>query len=349
MGHKAGDCPKLKQPTARRAYVMHAEQAEPDTTLITAGIATYALLDSGATHSFISESFVKELRILPVDVESGFRVTVPSAEHMISSSVVKDVELKLQKYIIRADLIVLPTPEFDIILGMDCLTLNVSTIDFRRRTVSIRPPNEKAFIFEAAQNNQMPHIISCMRAKKLIQKGCQNFLVSIISAPDIDSRSIENVKVVKDFSDVFLDDVSGIPPEREVEFIIELKPATMPISKAPCILAPVELKELKDQIQELLDKGFIRPSFSPWDTPMLFFKKKDGIMRLCIDYIELNRRVAFLGHIVSKEGIEVDQSKVESVKQWLVPKNVTEICSFSWVYLATISSSSKASHPLMYP
>ncbi|XP_073313444.1 uncharacterized protein [Primulina huaijiensis] len=149
MGHKAGDCPKLKQPTTGRAYVIHAEQAEPDTTLIT---------DSGATHSFISESFVKQLGILLVDVESGFRVTVPSGEHMVSNSMVKDVELKLQKNIIRADLMVIPMPEFDIILSMDWLTLNGAIIDFRRRSVSIRPPNGKPFIFKAAQNKQMPHI-----------------------------------------------------------------------------------------------------------------------------------------------------------------------------------------------
>ncbi|XP_075473955.1 uncharacterized protein LOC142505014 [Primulina tabacum] len=130
MGLKAGNCRKLKQPTTGRAYVMQDEQAEPDMTLITAGIATYALLDSGATYSFISESFMKKLRILPVDVESGFKVIVPSGEHMVSSSMVKDVELKLQKNIIRLDLIVLPMCEFEIILGMDWLTLNGATIDF---------------------------------------------------------------------------------------------------------------------------------------------------------------------------------------------------------------------------
>ncbi|XP_075504419.1 uncharacterized protein LOC142541850 [Primulina tabacum] len=205
MGHKAGDFPKLKQPTIGRAYVMHAEQAEPDTTLIT---------DSGATHSFISESFVKKLGILSVDVESGFIVTVPSSEHMVSSSMVKDVELKLQKNIMRADLIVLLMPEFDIILGIDWLTLNGATIEFRRRTVSIRSPGGKAFIFEATRNNQMSHIISCIHAKKLIQKDCLGFLASIISAPDIDSQSIEGVEVFKDFPDVFPDDVSCIPPER---------------------------------------------------------------------------------------------------------------------------------------
>ncbi|XP_075494680.1 uncharacterized protein LOC142532249 [Primulina tabacum] len=269
MGHKAGDCPKLKQPTTGRAYVMNAKQAEPDTTLIIgrillAGIATYALLDSEATHSFISESFVKKLRILPVDIESRFRITVPSGEHMVSSSVVKNVELKLQKNIIRADHIVLPMLEFDIILGMDWLTLNGATMDFRWRTVSIRPPSGKTFIFEAAQNNQMSHIISYTCARKLIQKGCQGFLASIIYAPDIDSRFIEDVEVFKDFPDMFPDEVYGIPPEREVEFAIELMPNTVPIYKAPYQLAPAEMKELKDQIQELLDKGFIRHSLSPW-------------------------------------------------------------------------------------
>ncbi|XP_075515454.1 uncharacterized protein LOC142550102 [Primulina tabacum] len=140
--------------------------------------------------------------------------------------------------------------------------------------------------YDAAQNNQMPHIISCMRAKNLIKKGVPKFL-SIISAPDTDSRSIEDVEVVKDFPDVFPDDLSCIPPETEVEFAIELMPNTVPISKG---------------------------------APVLFVKKKDGNIRL--------EKEAFMGHIVSKEGIEVDLSKVELVKQWPMPKSVTEIRSF---------------------
>ncbi|XP_075499166.1 uncharacterized protein LOC142537543 [Primulina tabacum] len=208
MGHKAGDCPKLKQPTTGREYVIHDEQAEPDTMLIIgqillAGVATYALLDSGATHSFISKSFVKKLGVLRVDVESGFRVTVPSGQHMVSNSMVRDLGLKFQKNIVPVDLIVLPMPGFDIILGMDWLTLNGATFEFLRRMVSIRPPNGIAFIFEAAQNQQMPHIISCIRARKLIQKGCQVFFASTISAPDIDSQSIEDVEVVKDYPGIF--------------------------------------------------------------------------------------------------------------------------------------------------
>ncbi|XP_075494682.1 uncharacterized protein LOC142532250 [Primulina tabacum] len=161
---------------------------------------------------------------------------------MVSTSMVKYVELKFQKNIVQADLIVLPKPEFDIILGMDRLTLNGDTIDFQWRSVNVRPPNGKAFIFEVVQNNQMPHIISCIRAKKLIRRRCQGFLASIISIPDIDSRSIKDVEVVKDFLDVFPDDVFGIAPKGEVKFAIELMPGTVPISKAPYRQEPAEMK-----------------------------------------------------------------------------------------------------------
>ncbi|KAL0549282.1 hypothetical protein IC582_013763 [Cucumis melo] len=87
----------------------------------------------------------------------------------------------------------------------------------------------------------------------------------------------------------FPEELPGLPPHREVEFAIELEPGTVPISRAPYRMAPAELKELKVQLQELLDKGFIRPSVSPWGAPVLFVKKKDGSMRLCIDYRELNK------------------------------------------------------------
>jgi hypothetical protein len=88
---------------------------------------------------------------------------------------------------------------------------------------------------------------------------------------------------------VFPEELLGIPPDREIEFTINLLPNTAPISKASYRMAPLELKELKDQLQELLDKGFIRPSVSPWGALVLFVKKKDGSMRLCIDYRELNK------------------------------------------------------------
>ena len=95
--------------------------------------------------------------------------------------------------------------------------------------------------------------------------------------------------IVRDFLEVFPEDLPGLPPNREIEFVIELVLGTSPISKAPYRMVPTELKELKTQLQELLDKKFIRPSHSPWGAPILFLKKKDGTMRMWIDYRELNK------------------------------------------------------------
>ena len=98
-----------------------------------------------------------------------------------------------------------------------------------------------------------------------------------------------DIPIVREFPDVFPEDLPGIPIDREIEFSFDLLPGTSLILKAPYQMAPIELKELKEQLQKLLDKGLIRPSASPWGASVLFVKKKDGAMRLCIDYRELNR------------------------------------------------------------
>ena len=99
---------------------------------------------------------------------------------------------------------------------------------------------------------------------------------------------LEEIPVVCEYADVFPDDLPGMPPDRDIEFIIELQTGTAPISKRPYRMPPKELAELKIQLQELLDKGFIRPSASPWGCPALFVKKKDDSLRLCVDYRPLN-------------------------------------------------------------
>ena len=100
---------------------------------------------------------------------------------------------------------------------------------------------------------------------------------------------MDEILVVKEFPDVFPKELPGLPPVREVEVSIDILPETTPIAQAPYRMAPAEFAELKIQLQELLDKGFIRPSISPWGAPVLFVKKKDGTFRLCIDYRQLNK------------------------------------------------------------
>ena len=130
--------------------------------------------------------------------------------------------------------------------------------------------------------------MTAMKANKIIRKSYQRYLAYAIELRDSGSR-LEDIPIVREFSDVFPEDLPGIPPNREIDFQIELAPRTKPISKAPYRMAPLELKELKVQMEELVSKGFVRPSTSPWGAPVLFVKKKDGSLRLCIDYRELNK------------------------------------------------------------
>ncbi|XP_073317270.1 uncharacterized protein [Primulina huaijiensis] len=132
---------------------------------------------------------------------------------MVTTSIVSNLELRLLKNAVQVDHILLSMPEFDIILGMDWLSLNEASIDFWHRSVSIRPPSRKFFVFKTVRNKQMPHIISCNCVRKLMRRGCQAFLASVTSVPVSDSQKLEDVEVVIDFPSVFPEDVSGIPPD----------------------------------------------------------------------------------------------------------------------------------------
>ncbi|GJS37014.1 hypothetical protein Tco_0535396 [Tanacetum coccineum] len=125
-----------------------------------------------------------------------------------------------------------------------------------------------------------------------IVRGCDVFLAHITTKEAKDNsegKRLEDVLIVRDFPDVFPKDLSGIPPARQVEFQIDLVPGAAPVVWAPYRLTPSEMKELVKQLQEISDKGFIRPNSSPWGAPVLFVKKKDGSFRMCIDYRELNK------------------------------------------------------------
>ena len=131
-------------------------------------------------------------------------------------------------------------------------------------------------------------MISTLAAQRMLRKGCQGYLAYVVEKGK-EGTLVDEIPVVREFPDVFSDDIAGLPPEREVELTIDLIPRTEPIYIPPYRMDPTELRKLKAQLEELLTKGFIRPSIPPWGAPVLFVKKKDGSLRLCIDYRQLNR------------------------------------------------------------
>ena len=127
-----------------------------------------------------------------------------------------------------------------------------------------------------------------MKARRFLRRGCEAFL-ALIHDSKREQVNLENIPMIREFLDVFPKELPGVPPEREVDLSIEVVQGTTPILRTPYHMAPTKLKELKTQLQELLYKGFIRPSVSPWGAPVLFVKKKDGTLRMCIDYQQINK------------------------------------------------------------
>ena len=162
-----------------------------------------------------------------------------------------------------ADLVPLPMVDFDIILGMDFLSSYRAVIDCFRKEVSFHVFGGEEVKFCGDKSIGQCRIISCLRAKSLLAKGCEGFLAHVVDTQQ-PSPKMEDIPIVQEFTDVFPEELPGIVPDREIEFTIELVPGASPISIAPYRMAPAELLELKIQLKEYLDKGFIRPSASSW-------------------------------------------------------------------------------------
>ncbi|KAL0533473.1 hypothetical protein IC582_030313 [Cucumis melo] len=302
-GHTADRCPLrvtgiaqnqgAGAPHQGRVFATNRTEAEKAGTVVTGTLPVlghYALVlfDSGSSHSFISSAFVSHARLEVEPLHHVLSVSTPSGECMLSKEKVKACQIEISGRVIEVTLIVLDMLDFDVILGMDWLAANHASIDCSRKEVTFNPPSMASFKFKGGGSKSLPQVISAIRASKLLSQGTWGILASVVDTREADV-SLSSEPVVRDYPDVFPEELPGLPPHREVEFAIELEPGTVPISRAPYRMAPAELKELKVQLQELLDKGFIRPSVSPWGASVLFVKKKDGSMRLCIDYRELNK------------------------------------------------------------
>ena len=220
--------------------------------------------------------------------ECSMVVSLPTGDSLIANRVYKGSKVTIASHEFEADLIVLDIHDFDIILGMDWLAKHRATVDCYRKEVQFSQPGEPEVIFCGERKILSTSLISVMQANKMLRKACQGYLVYAIESANSEMQ-LEKVPMVNEFFDVFPEDLPGLPLDREIEFEIELAPGTEPISIAPYRMAPAELKELKVQMEELMSKGFVKTSTSPWGAPVLFVKKKDGSLRLCIDYRQLNK------------------------------------------------------------
>ncbi|KAL5855345.1 hypothetical protein ACOSQ4_005147 [Xanthoceras sorbifolium] len=265
-----------------RAYVIRAQKNRDAPDVITGMVSIFdltvtALIDPGSTHSYICDAMIRDRYLKTESTEFDVIVSSPLGHSVIVNRVSRYCPIRIQEYEFPGDLIELSFHDFDVILGMDYL-----------KRVTLKTANGAEVLMVGNRRDYLSNVISTITALKLIRKGCEAYLAHVVDSRKVDF-SLQNIPTVCDFSDVFPEELPDLPPVREVEFVIDVIPGTAPVSIAPYRMAPAELKELKLQLQKLLDKGFIRPSVSPWGAPVLFVKKKDGSMRLCIDYRQLNK------------------------------------------------------------
>ena len=294
-GRGRGSAPGIQtEPrTQARVYAVTQQDADAAPDVVTGIISildhdAYLLVDPGATHSFASKPFLDRFQIETQPLEGRMRVSLLVGDPLLADRVVRDSRVLIEGQEFPADLVALDMRDFDVVLGMDWLSRHRATLDCYNKEVKLNRPGKLEVKFRGLRRELSSCMISAMTAQKMLRKGCQGYLAYVMETGK-EGTILDEIPVVREFPDVFPDDIAGLPSEREVEFTIDLISGTEPISIPPYRMAPAELRELKAQLEELLSKGFIRPSISPWGAPVLFVKKKDGSLRLCIDYRQLNR------------------------------------------------------------
>ena len=188
-------------------------------------------------------------------------------------------ELEISGTLLTVDLRIMDMSKFDVILGMDWLTAYRIVIDCECRRVIAYTQDGTRMVFQGDKHDILPQTVYESKCRGQLA----GWLVSL-TLEDEERSDLDLPRVVCKYVDVFPDELPGLPPWRVVDFGIELHPGTLPISMTPHRMAPVELQELRVQLQKLLDKGFIRPGTSPWGASVLFAKKRGKTLRLCIDY-----------------------------------------------------------------
>ena len=255
-------------PTApAQAYVMKAREDQNAPEVIAGIFSLYdiemhALIDPGSTHSYVCMEHVFDKVPAMEKLTYDMHVTSLLGHSVSVNSIYRNCPIVIQTREFLSDLITLLFHEFYLILGMDWLSKHRAIVDCGQKTVVLTCFDQTEVIVRGIGSSVMSNVISTMQARRFMRKGYETFLDVILDSKR-GQVDVEKILVVREFLDVFPEELPGIPLEREVDLAIEIVPGTFPMSRAPYRMAPTELKELKSQLQEILDKGFIRPSVSP--------------------------------------------------------------------------------------
>ncbi|GJS38377.1 putative reverse transcriptase domain-containing protein [Tanacetum coccineum] len=296
QGHTRNRCPrKVKQEEVgkarSRAYAI--KDAEPKGPNVVTGTFllnnryAFILFDLGSDRSFVETKFSSMLNIDPVKIRASYEVELADGRVVSMNTILKGCTLNLVNHIFEIDLMLIELGTFDVIIGMDWLVKHDVVIVCGEKVVRI-PYINKMLIVESDKGVSRLKVISCIKARKYVERGSHLFLAHV-TKKILKEKRLEDVLIIREFPEVFPEELPRLPSPRQVEFRIDIVPGAAPGVHAPYRLAPSKMRELLVQLQELLEKGFIHPSSSSWGASVLFVKKKDGSFRMCMDYRELNK------------------------------------------------------------
>nr|GEX54407.1 putative reverse transcriptase domain-containing protein [Tanacetum cinerariifolium] len=235
------------------------------------------LFDSRADKNFVDIKFSHLIDIKPIKLNSSYKVELANEKVVSTNSVLRGCTLNLIDHLFDIDLMPIELGTFDVIVGMDWLVERDALIVCCKKEVHV-PYKNKTLVVKSDNSVSRLKVISSIKARKYIERGSQLFIAQV-TEKELAKKQLQDVPMICNLPEVFLDDLTGLPPPRQVEFKIELIPGDAPVARAPYRLTPSELKELSNQLKELSDKGFIRSSSSPWGAPVLLkkYKEKDKI------------------------------------------------------------------------
>ncbi|GJV96530.1 putative reverse transcriptase domain-containing protein [Tanacetum coccineum] len=247
-----------------RVYNLCVEVAVKDNNVVNGTFLIYnvydsVLFDTGADRSFVSYAFSKYIDIYPTTLDTNYSVELADGKSQTTKTILRGCTLNLQNHLFKIDLLPIELGSFDVIVGMDWMAEHHAAVVCYVKYIRVPYRNDMLIVQgerSGVKNKSRLEVISSIRTQKYINQGCQVFLIQMMKEEEteIPERRIEDVPIVRDFPEVFPEELPGLPPTHQVEFHIELIPGAAPVARAPYRLAPAEMKELPEQLKELSDK-----------------------------------------------------------------------------------------------